>query len=180
MQTTEQLPLAPGHWAVDTNHAAVGFAIRHLGVSKVRGRFARFEASVEIGQTLADTTVTATIDLSSVDTGNADRDAHIQAPDMLDVAVNPTLTFRSTSIEGAGDDWKIHGDVTIGERTAPVTLAVELGGIQEMNGQRSAGFEATGELHRSDFGICPGVPSAMLGEVIKLQIDLELFEPTAG
>jgi polyisoprenoid-binding protein YceI len=89
------------------------------------------------------------------------------------------MTFRSTSITGAGADWTVDGEVTIGETTQPFSLAVELGGIQEVpGGPRHAGFEATGELRRSDFGIAPGVPSAMLGDVIRVQIDLELLEPT--
>jgi polyisoprenoid-binding protein YceI len=178
--TTTTLPLIPGRWALDPSHSAVGFAVRHLGVAKVRGRFTTFEVDVVIGDTLADTTVTATIDLASVDTANADRDAHIRADDMVDVATRPTMTFRSTAITGAGEDWSLDGDLTIGEVTRPLSLAVELGGIQEFpGGPRHAGFEATGELRRSDFGIAPGLPSAMLGDVIKIQLDLELLEPSA-
>jgi polyisoprenoid-binding protein YceI len=173
------LPLVPGRWALDTAHSTVGFAVRHLGVAKVRGRFADFQAEILVGDSLASTSVTATIDLASIDTGNPDRDAHCRADDLIDVVRRPTMTFRSTSITGAGADWTVDGEVTIGETTQPFSLAVELGGIQEVpGGPRHAGFEATGELRRSDFGIAPGVPSAMLGDVIRVQIDLELLEPT--
>ena len=79
MSTTapETLPLAPGRWALDTAHSSVGFAIRHLGVSKVRGRFQEFDVDVVVGPTLAETSVVATIEMASIDTGNADRDAHV-------------------------------------------------------------------------------------------------------
>ena len=148
-------------------------------MAKVRGRFTGFETQVTIGETLADTSVTASIDLASVDTGNPDRDAHVRADDIIDVALRPTIEFRSTSITGAGEDWTLEGEATIGGITKPVTLAVELGGIEEFpgGGPRHAGFEATGELRRSDYGIAPGMPSAMLGDVIKIQLDLELLEP---
>jgi polyisoprenoid-binding protein YceI len=179
--TTTTLPLIPGRWAVDTAHASVGFAVRHLGVAKVRGRFTDFDADVVVGETLADTHVTATVQLASIDTGNVDRDAHCRADDLLDVANRPTLTFRSTAIHGEGSDWTLDGDVTIGDVTRPISLAVELGGVEDfpLGGPRHAGFEVTGELRRSDFGIAPSMPAAMLGDVIKLSIDLELLEPEA-
>src|SRR3979409_467735 len=104
--TSVSLPLAPGRWAVDTNHSSIGFSIRHLGVSNVRGRFTRFEADVVIGDTLDTTTVTATVDVASIDTANADRDAHVLSADIIDVAQRPTLAFRSTRITGAGSHYQ--------------------------------------------------------------------------
>src|SRR5258708_31067677 len=98
--TNVSLPLAPGHWAVDTNHSSIGFSIRHLGVSKVRGRFTRFDADVVVGDTLETTTVNATIDMASIDTANADRDAHVLSADIIDVANRPTMVFRSTRLAG--------------------------------------------------------------------------------
>ena len=177
---TTTLPLIPGVWAVDGAHSTVGFAVRHLGVAKVRGRFTGFDATVTVGETLADTSVVASIDLATVDTGNADRDAHVQADDIVDVAKRPSIDFRSTAISGSGDDWTLEGEATIGGITKPLTLNVELGGIGDFpgGGPRHAGFEATGELRRSDYGIAPGMPSAMLGDVIKIQLDLELLEPS--
>src|ERR1700716_3045257 len=99
--TNVSLPLAPGHWAVDTNHSSIGFTIRHLGVSKVRGRFTRFDADIVIGDTLDTTSVTATVDMASIDTANADRDAHVLSPDIIDVAQRPPMVFRSTRIVAA-------------------------------------------------------------------------------
>lgn len=177
--TTSTLPLAPGRWELDPAHSAVGFAIRHLGVAKVRGRFARFSVEVQVGETLEATTVVAVIDVDSIDTGNADRDAHVLASDMLDLAVRPTLTFRSTGIVGADAEWEVTGDLTIGEVTRPVTLAVELGGIEQFpGGARHAGFEASAQIRRQDFGLIPSVPAALLGEVIKIELDLQLVEPS--
>jgi polyisoprenoid-binding protein YceI len=182
-QVTVSLPLAPGRWAVDHNHSSIGFSIRHLGVSKVRGRFRRFDADVVVGETLDTTVLTATVDIASIDTDNADRDAHVLSPDMIDVARRPTLTFRSTRVRGAGSEYAVDGELTIGDVTRPVHLLVELGGIQSVpGGPRHAGFEATTEISRKAFGIDialpPGVPAAMLGDVVKIELDIELLEPT--
>ncbi|MEQ4725615.1 YceI family protein [Nonomuraea sp. B19D2] len=171
------LPLAAGHWTLDPFHSAVGFTIRHLGISKVRGQFMRFEADLIVGDTLDSCAVTATVALDSVDTGNADRDAHLSAPDMLDVANRPAMVFRSTRIDGAGDDWIMAGDLTIGEVTRSVTFDVEFGGVEDsiVDGRRHAGFEAKGEIRRSDFGL--GFAPAILGDSVKIQLDMQFVEP---
>ena len=180
--TTTTLPLAPGRWAVDTNHSSIGFSVRHLGVSKVRGRFTRFDAEVVIGDTLDTSSVVATVDMASLDTANPDRDAHVLSPDIVDVAKRPTMVFRSTRIAGAGSEYQVDGDLTIGDVTRPIVLAVELGGIESFpGGPRHAGFEATTEIRRKDFGIDvampPGVSAVALGDVVKVVIDLQLLEP---
>lgn len=180
--TSVSLPLAPGHWAVDTNHSSISFRIRHLGVSKVRGRFTRFDAEIVIGETLDTTTIIATVDMASIDTANADRDAHVLSPDIIDVARRPTLEFRSTRIRGAGSEYQVDGDLTIGDITRPIVLAVGLGGIETFPvGPRHAGFEATTEIRRKDFGIDlampPGVSAVALGDVVRVELDLQLLEP---
>ena len=180
--TNVSSPLAPGHWAVDTNHSSISFSIRHLGVSKVRGRFTRFDADVVIGDTLDTTTVNATVDIASIDTANADRDVHVLSPDIIDVARRPTMVFRSTRVAGAGSEYQVDGELTIGEITRPIVLAVELGGIETFpGGPRHAGFEATTEIRRKDFGIDlampPGVSAVALGDVVKVELDLQLLEP---
>ncbi|MFF7857188.1 YceI family protein [Streptomyces sp. NPDC007904] len=178
--TVTALPLAPGDWVLDPLHSAVNFTIRHLGIAKVRGRFAGVEAGLYVGERAEDVRVTATIDLASIDTGNADRDAHVRAADLLDVARRPTMAFRSTRVLGEGGDWTMDGELTIGEVTRPVSLAVEFGGLVDvpMNGSRHAGFEATGEIRRSDFGLdfAPG----LLGDVVKIQLDMQFVEPARG
>jgi polyisoprenoid-binding protein YceI len=149
----------------------------------VRGRFTGFDADVVVGETLATTTITANVDLSTVDTGNGDRDAHLLQPDRFDVERRPTMSFRSTGIRADGDDdgdgWQLDGELTIGEITRPLTLAVELGGIEKspIGGPRHAGFEATGQLRRADYAIAPQVPAAVLSDVVKFEIDLQLLEP---
>jgi polyisoprenoid-binding protein YceI len=183
--TSPSLPLAPGHWALDSAHSSISFSVRHLGVSKVRGRFTRFEADVVVGETLETTSVVATIDVASLDTSNPDRDAHVLSPDLLDVEKRPTMTFRSVRISGAGSVWQIDGELTIGDVTQPQVLAVELGGLETFpGGPRHAGFEATTEVRRKDFGIDiampPGVSAAMLGDVVKVELDLQLVEPDAA
>jgi polyisoprenoid-binding protein YceI len=186
MSTTESslLPLTPGHWALDTNHSSVSFVVRHLGVSKVRGRFQDFDVDVVVGTSLADTVVNATIRTASIDTGNTDRDAHVRTPDLLDVEKRPTMVFRSTSISEVADGWAIDGELTIGGVTRPQRLDLEFGGIEEFpGGPRHAGFEATGELRRKDFGIDiampPGVSSLVLSDVIKIELDIQLLEPAS-
>jgi polyisoprenoid-binding protein YceI len=154
-------------------------------VSKVRGRFTRFDAEIIIGETLADTSVNATIEMASIDTNNADRDAHVLSPDIIDVQRRPTMAFRSTRVLGAGAEWQVDGKLTIGDITRPVTLAVEFGGIETFpGGPRHAGFEGATEIRRKDFGIdvamAPGVSAVALGDVVKIELDLQLLEPDAA
>ncbi|MEU9999318.1 YceI family protein [Streptomyces sp. NPDC050848] len=171
------LPLTAGNWAFDPLHSAVGFTIRHLGISKVRGRFNDLSAELVVGESLADSSITATVALASIDTGNADRDAHVRAADLLDVEKRPTMTFRSTRIGGAGEEWTLEGDLTIGDVTRPITFDVEFGGVVDVpvDGSRHAGFDATGEFRRSDFGLdfAPG----FLGDVIKVSLEVQFVEP---
>lgn len=175
--TSTALPLRPGRWSLDPYHSAVGFVIRHLGISKVRGTFGRFDAELVVGDTADQCAVTATIAVDSLDTGNADRDAHVLAPDLLDVARRPTMAFRSTRIGGEGTDWVLEGEMTLGDVTRDVRFGVEFGGEEEsvVDGRRHAGFEANGEIRRGDFGLdfAPG----LLGEVLKVQLDLQFVAP---
>jgi polyisoprenoid-binding protein YceI len=174
---TAALPLPAGTWALDPFHSSVGFQIRHLGISKVRGHFATFETGLIVGETHESIAVTATVQLASIETGNPDRDAHVRSSDLLDVEKRPTMTFRSTRITGEGEDWTMEGDLTIGDVTRPLSLAVEFGGLVEsvVDNRRHAGFEANGEIRRKDFGLdfAPGI----LGDVVKINLDLQFVEP---
>ncbi|MGI8653538.1 MAG: YceI family protein [Geodermatophilaceae bacterium] len=178
-QTTRTvLPLAQGRWALDTDHTTVGFTIRHLGVAKVRGRFGTVSAELVIGATLDDSMVTAGVDLASIDTGNETRDAHLRSAELLDVANRTTMSYRSTRIRGEGSDWTLDGELTIGDVTRPLSLATEFGGVEAFfDGTRHAGFEATGEIRRKDFGLGFGPVGAMLGDVVKVELDLQFIEP---
>lgn len=173
------LPLAVGRWAIDTNHSSVGFAIKHLGVSKVRGRFADVDAELVVGDTLESSAVNATVGLASIDTGNTDRDAHVRSAELLDVENRSEMKFVSLGIEGDASKWVLDGELTIGEVTRPVKFDVEFGGVESFfDGTRHAGFEATGEIRRKDFDLSFGPLSALLGDVVKVQLDLQFIEPT--
>lgn len=110
---------------------------------------------------------------------NADRDAHLRAAELLDVQRRPTMSYRSTQVQGEGSRWTVDGELTIGDVTGPLTLAVEFGGVDNFfDGTRHAGFEATGEIRRNDFGLGLGALGAMLGDVVTIELDLEFVEPT--
>ena len=176
---TTSLPLAPGRWALDPFHSRVGFAIRHLGIARIRGHFGQFDAELVVGPAPETTAVTATVALASIDTGNADRDAHLRAPDLLDVERRPELAFRSTRVHGAGDRWTMEGDVTVAGITRPVTFAVELGGLGDFQGERHAGFAAHGAIRRDELGLdLGGFPDAVLGNVVQIELDLQFVEPS--
>ncbi|MFH0179607.1 YceI family protein [Streptomyces cacaoi] len=175
--TATTLPLSSGDWELDPLHSAVNFTIRHLGIAKVRGRFTKIEAELYVGETADDVRVSAEIALTSIDTGNPDRDAHTRSADLLDVEKRPTMAFRSTRVSGEGEDWTMEGDLTIGDVTRPLTLAVDFGGVVDspVDQRRHAGFEATGEIRRSDFGLDFG--AGFLGDVVKVQLDMQFVEP---
>ncbi len=184
-QTDANLPLAPGRWTLDAAHSGVHFSLRHLGLTNVRGRFDVFDASLEVGTTLADVRVTADIDLSSVNTNNADRDAHLRNSDFFDTDRHERMVFRSTSISGGGDDYELEGELTLAGVTRPVTLDVEFHGTEVFPADQStrAGFAATGTIKRSDFGvdfgIVLGAEKLMLGDKIKVELDLQFIAPSA-
>lgn len=176
---TADLPLRTGTWALDRAHARVGFAVRHLGLAKVRGFFTDVDAELVVGPTLEHTEVHASIATASIDTAEPVRDANLRSSDVLDVEQRPTITFRSTAISGAGADWTLEGELTIGDVTRPISLDVELHGVAEVyGGARHAGFEARGRLRRKDFGLSFGPADPMVGQVVELELDLEFVEPT--
>jgi polyisoprenoid-binding protein YceI len=176
--TTTALPLAPGRWTLDNLHSSVSFAIRHLGLAKVRGRFADFDAKLDVGTSPDDVRVEATIALASIDTGIADRDNHVRSPEFLDVETHPTITFRSTRITRDGGDWQMEGEVTIADVTRPVTFDVEFGGTSDAMGPVHAGFSTSGQVSRKDFGLDFGpVANAGLGDAVKFDLDLEFLAP---
>src|ERR1700736_2758444 len=121
--------LTPGRWPIDPNHSAITFAIRHLGLSKVRGRFRVFDVFLNIGPSITEFEVVANIDLASIDTGNPDRDTHVRSTDFFNVDQHPSMTFRSTRIEPADDGYSMTGDLTLNGITRSVTLDVESNGL---------------------------------------------------
>src|SRR3954453_13870080 len=124
-QATANVPLAPGRWTLDPTHSSVVFSIRHLGLSKVWGRFEPFDAKLDVGATPADASVEATIDMGSVNTSNPDRDAHLRGTDFFDTERHPTMAFRSLQLTGQDSEWELDGELTINGITRPITLDVE-------------------------------------------------------
>lgn len=180
---TSTLPLTPGSWAVDHNHSGVFFVVRHLGLSNVRGRFDAFDATLEVGADLAAVAVHANVDLSSVDTNNPDRDAHLRSTDFFETERHGAMTFVSTAITGAGDAFELAGELTIAGVTKSVTFDVEFNGteLSPVDQRVHAGFSATASIRRSDFGIdfgiIPGAEKLMLGDKIKVELDLQFVAP---
>src|ERR1044071_5480773 len=119
-----------GIWTIDPVHSEVGFSVRHLMVSKVRGRFAQFQGSFVTADDPLASTIEATVDLASLDTGNADRDAHVRSPDFLDVERYPELTYRSTGIRQDGDHFVVDGELSLHGVTKSVPLKLEVNGFQ--------------------------------------------------
>lgn len=169
--------LTPGSWALDAMHSQVEFTIRHLGISKVRGRFNKFETEFVVDDN-GFATLGATIYLDSFDTGNADRDNHVRTADFLDVANRPTLSFRAVEPVQITESFEVEGEATLGGITKPVTLDVEWGGVQVFagTGDRHAGFSATGSIKRTDFGVGGPLPG-MLSDTVKIELEIQLIEP---
>lgn len=153
--TTATIPgYLTGTWTIDPVHSEVGFTVRHLMVSKVRGKFTSFSGEIVTAANPSDSSVTATIELGSLDTGNADRDAHVRSGDFFDAENNPNMTFRSTAIRPDGDDFVVDGELTLKGVTKSVPLKLELGGFgPDAWGGTRAGFTATTEINRQDFGV---------------------------
>ena len=147
------LPDIPaGTYAIDAAHSGAEFSVRHLGISTVTGRFGDVVGTVTVADGAVD--ATAEIDASTINTGNADRDGHLQSPDFFDVAQYPTITFTSTGVRaGEGDAFTLVGDLTMHGVTRPVELDAEYLGTSTMRGTRKIGFTATGEIDRRDWGL---------------------------
>ncbi len=163
--------LTPGTWTVEPAHSEVGFSVRHLGLSKVRGRFNAFSGTVTIAEAPDRSSVEAAVDLASVDTNNDDRDNHLRSTDFFAVDDHPTMTFTSTEVT----ERALTGDLTINGITRPVTLDLEFHGVAvDAYDTTRAGFSASGQILRSDFGIDFNAPLGMDGMLIGDKVDLEL------
>ena len=175
---TATLPnLTAGTWAIDTVHSTVGFAVRHLMVSKVRGTFDDFTGAITVAED-GTAAVTAEIQVASIDTKNTDRDAHIKSADFFDAEQYPTATFTSTAVRAKGDDYVVEGEFTLHGVTRPVELALEFNGVNPgMGNGPVAGFEATTVLNRKDFGITIDMPleggGAVVGDKITITLEIE-------
>jgi polyisoprenoid-binding protein YceI len=177
-----------GTWDADTIHSEVTFVVRHMVVSKVRGRFDKFEATITTAEDPLRSSVEVTIDAGSVNTVQEQRDVHIRSADFLDVEHHPSITFVSTAVRPAGEKFLVDGDLTIRGVTKQVTLEVEANGFgPDPFGGTRAGFSATTEIDRQDFGVSyngpiPGADNAMvLSDKVAIHIEIEavLRQPSA-
>ena len=173
-----QIP-APGTYVLDAAHKRVGFVVRHLMVSKVRGDFAEAEATVTIAEDPLQSSVTATIQTASVHTGQADRDNHLRTGDFFEAEKYPTMEFRSTGIKShAGTEFVLDGELTIKGVTKPVELLVEFEGVgRSPYGFDVFGFSATTEIDREDWGLTYNMAletgGVMIGKKVKIEIEGE-------
>jgi len=170
--------LTPGTWNADLSHSSVNFSVRHLVVSKVRGQFQKFDATLQIAENPLDSKVQASVDLASIDTGDDGRDNHVRGGDFFDIEQFPTMTFASTGIRPNGSDYYLDGDLTIKGVTKPVTLDLEFNGVAtDPWGGTRAGFSAETEVNRADFGINYNAAleagGVLIGEKLKVTIEVE-------
>jgi polyisoprenoid-binding protein YceI len=169
-------------YTIDLSHSSVGFTVRHLVITKVRGRFAQFSGSIELDEAdLTNSKVSAEIDAGSINTSEEKRDAHLRSADFFDVEKFPKLTFTSSKIEKHGDALKMTGALTLHGVTKDVTLDVEhLGAAKDPWGGSRVSFEARGSLDRRDFGLhwnaALEAGGVLVGEKVELSLDIQAIK----
>lgn len=175
--------MAQTTWVSDPTHSEIGFKIKHLMITSVKGRFETFEASATTeDDDFSNAQIAFSADVASIRTGVADRDGHLASPDFFDAASYPKISFRSTSMTRKSDDeFELTGDLTIRDVTKPVTLDVEFGGImKDPYGQTKAGFTLEGKINRKDYGLTwnalTETGGVVVSEDVKLQIDVQLVK----
>ncbi len=171
------LPRA-GVWHIDPAHSRVGFAVRHLGLSKVRGEFKDFNAEIVVGERPEDSRVSAEVDASSIDTREEQRDGHLRSADFLDVENYPTMTFESTQVRhSGGDDWEIDGNLTIRGTTRPITLNVTFEGAAPdptQGGAEKAVISGSTRVNREDFGLTWNMALETGGWLVGKDVDVDI------
>jgi len=166
-------------WVSDPNHSEVDFAISHMSVSKVHGRFGNVNATIHLNAAdITKSSVQVTIGVDTINTGVQGRDNDLKGAGYFDVANFPTATFTSTSVTRNGNDLSITGNLTLHGVTKPVVLAVEgpTAQVTDQRGRVHCGFSATTTISRMDFGIAPKTPAAMVGDEVKLTIEVDAIK----
>lgn len=164
-------------WNLDSTHSHVGFSVKHMMVTTVRGQFKTYSAKFNLDATdFAKSTFEGEIDVASIDTANADRDVHLRTNDFFDAPTHPKITFKSTKIEPqGGNEFKVTGDFTLRGVTKPITLDVEfLGTSKNPYGKTVAGLSARGTVNRKDFGVNFNAVLETGGIAISDKVTLEL------
>jgi polyisoprenoid-binding protein YceI len=178
MTTADITQIPAGTWVVDPAHSYVGFAVKHLGISTVRGEFKEFEGTVEIGEDVSAWRAYGTVKVASIDTAETDRDGHLRSPDFFDAAQFPEITFESTKIEALDDDeFRVTGRLTIHGVTNEIVLHAEVGGSElDPWGNERVGLAVTGRLSRGDYGMklqqALGSGNLVVADRVTLMLDL--------
>ena len=178
LPATPTRTLAPGTWVIDPSHSEVSFSVRHLMVSRVRGTFGRFNGTITTTGDPAGSAVEATIEMDSVDTRDERRDAHLRSADFFDVATHPVMTYRSTAVRPDGEGLVVDGALTLHGVTRPVALRLELNGVgPDPWGGTRAGFTASAEVNRREFGIDIAMPleggGVVVGDRVSIQLEIQ-------
>jgi polyisoprenoid-binding protein YceI len=177
--------MATERWEIDSSHSGIHFSVRHLVIAKVRGQFSRWTGAVIVPDgDFTKASVEAVIDASSIETGVADRDAHLKSADFFDVAHFPEVVFKATRVAPKGDDLQLVGALTIKGLTREVTLEVEqLGTVKDPWGNERAAFSAKTAIDRKDFGLTWNqaleTGGVMVGDKVTLEIEVEAVRQAA-
>jgi polyisoprenoid-binding protein YceI len=175
-RTTPLVP--PGKWTVDPTHSSVEFAVKHMGIANVRGRFTEFAGTGEVTSTLADSSAGGTVSVASIATDDEQRDAHLRSPDFFDVEQYPEILFHSTRIEAIDEESsQIFGELTMHGVTREVKLEVVVSGVDEDPwGNLRVGLEAVGVINRSDFDMkfnqAIGSGNLLVGDKVSISLDI--------
>jgi polyisoprenoid-binding protein YceI len=173
-----------GTYTVDAAHSKIGFEVPHLVIATVEGRFTKFDGSITIDPKLEKSKANLNVDVSSVDTDNADRDGHLKSPDFFDAAKNPKMSFVVKKVIGTADDLKLVGDLTLKGKTKEVTLATKyLGDVNDAYGNHKIVFTATGKINRQDYGLSwsKAVEAGpVVGDEVTLTIRIEANQPAVA
>ena len=176
------LELTPGTWNLDTSHTEIGFVVRHAGISKVRGQFTEADATLVVGDSLATSSVEATVKTASFDSNDDNRDGHVKSADFFDVEQFPHMTFKANQVQGSPEEFKLGGELTIKDTTKPVTFDVEFGGMAvDPFGSTRAGFSASTQISRKEFGITWNAAleagGVLVGDKVTITVDAAFVLP---
>jgi polyisoprenoid-binding protein YceI len=179
-------PTTQSLWTIDPSHSLVEFSVRHMMISTVKGRFTGVQGSiVDIADNSSLSSVEVEIDPASISTSDDKRDGHLRSPDFFDVETYPKITFKSTSVQGTRDEFKITGDLTVRDQTRPVTLDATFNGTgTNPYGMEIASFSASTRLNRKDWGLNWNVAletgGVLVSDQFKLEIEVEAVKQAAS
>jgi len=168
-------------WTIDSAHSEIGFKVKHMMFTNVKGHFNDYSAAIDFNDDLKGANLQFEAKINSITTNNADRDNHLKSPDFFDMDQYPTLNFKSTKIEGNGNDYEITGDLTIKGITKPVKLNAEFSGLMtDPWGNAKVGLNIDGKINRKDFGLTYNAAletgGVLVGEDVNLNAEIQLVE----